>query len=103
MADDCRGFIQKLDQMGDLQTVRGADWNLEIGTLTEVMALRKGPALLFDEIKGYPKGFRLASDVIQTPRRLKIAFNIPDETPNLEVVRQWKDKFNAFRPVTAEE
>jgi 4-hydroxy-3-polyprenylbenzoate decarboxylase len=103
MSDDFRGFIKKLDEMGELETVRGADWNLEIGTLTELMALKKGPALLFDEVKGYPKGFRLASDVIQTPRRLKIGFNIPEETSNLEVVRQWKDKFNAFEPVPTEE
>jgi UbiD family decarboxylase len=103
MFEDFSGFINRLKELGELETVTGADWNLEIGTMTELISLRKGPALLFDEIKGYPKGFTVATNVIQTPKRLKIASGIPEDTPNLEVVRQWKDQFNSFKPVPAVE
>lgn len=31
---DVREWIQKVDQMGELKVIEGADWNLEIGALT---------------------------------------------------------------------
>jgi hypothetical protein len=31
---DVREWIQKVDQMGELTVIEGADWNLEIGALT---------------------------------------------------------------------
>jgi len=99
MFDDFRSFIEKLDEIGDLEEVRGADWDLEIGGITEMVALRQGPALLFDEIKDYPKGYRLASNVIMTPSRQKLAFGFPEGFSNLDVVREWKDKFNQYKPV----
>ena len=99
MFDDFRSFIGKLDEIGDLEEVRGADWDLEIGGITEMMALRQGPALLFDEIKDYPKGYRLASNVIMTPSRQKLAFGFLEGLSNLDIVREWKDKFNQYKPV----
>jgi len=56
MVEDIRSLIEKLDKVGQLRRIDGADWNLEIGTITEIVAQRKGPTLLFDEIKDYPKG-----------------------------------------------
>ncbi len=39
-------LIDRLDELGELRRVDGADWNLELGAITEMMALRDGPALL---------------------------------------------------------
>ena len=50
--EDLRDFILKLDEIGDLKRVEGAECDLEIGAITELMAERNGPALLFDKIKG---------------------------------------------------
>ena len=61
MVDDLRGFLDSLSQKGKLRTVNNADWDLEIGTINELMAERQGPGLLFDNIKGYPPGFRVAT------------------------------------------
>ena len=33
----------------EVRAVDGEDWNLEIGCLTELMAKKEGPALLFDK------------------------------------------------------
>jgi UbiD family decarboxylase len=54
--DDLREFLNQLREAGELEDVHGADPHLEIGTLTELMEEQHGPALLFDEIKGYAKG-----------------------------------------------
>ena len=35
---DLREFIQRVDQLGELRRVSGADCNLEIGAITEIAA-----------------------------------------------------------------
>lgn len=97
---DLRPYIRQLEQADELQHVVGADWNLEIGTLTELSDERGGPALLFDNIKGYPAGYRVATNLIGTPRRWALTFGFPLEVPNVELVRLTKEKFKELRPVS---
>ena len=50
---DLRDFIDRLKlELGEdqIRVVDGANWNLEIGCLTELMAEKEGPAPLFDNI-----------------------------------------------------
>ena len=96
---DLREFLNILEEKGSLATVEGADWNLEIGALNEIMAERKGPALLFDKIKDYPKGYRIATNVLYRDTFQKIAFGMPEELGNIESIRYWMDKLNKFAPV----
>src|SRR3954451_18886105 len=58
--DDLRGFLDRAEQLGQMKPLAGAHWDLEIGGITEIEALRKGPALLFDAVPGYPAGYRVA-------------------------------------------
>jgi len=97
--DDLRGFMQRLDEIGQLKKVEGADWDLEIGTITELMAERLGPALLFDKIKGYPAGHRVLSNTVLSKIGQRVAFNHPDEMSDVEIVRYWKDKWEQYKPV----
>ena len=48
--DDLRTLIDALERAGILKRISGAHWNLEIGTINEMLALKKGPATLFDDI-----------------------------------------------------
>ncbi|HEX2932620.1 MAG TPA: UbiD family decarboxylase, partial [Candidatus Binatia bacterium] len=55
---DLRGYLEAADKLGELRLVDGADCDLEIGAITEVAARAAKPkVVLFDNIKGYPKGF----------------------------------------------
>ena len=103
MFDDFRSFIEYLSVVGELKKIDGADWDLEIGTITELFGERRGPALLFDEIKDYPTGFRIASNVIMTPRRQRIALGIPEALPEVEIIRDWKDRLKQIKPVPPRE
>jgi 3-polyprenyl-4-hydroxybenzoate decarboxylase len=49
MADvtDMRGYIEVLEQMGELRRIKNADLKTEVGALTELAADKEGPALLF--------------------------------------------------------
>jgi UbiD family decarboxylase len=76
---DLRDYLARLEQLGELKKVNGANWEEEIGAITELMTERSGPALLFDEIPGYPKGYRAGTNLFNTTRRTAIAFGLdPD-------------------------
>ena len=63
-----------------IRHVEGADPYLEIGGITEVAAARPDcPALLFDAIKGYPRGFRVLTNATNNPRVAAVALGLdPD-------------------------
>jgi len=97
---DLRDFISQVESMGDLQVVNGADWDQEIGALTEVVAEHKEhPVLLFDNIKGYPPGYRVLTNPLTTVRRVCLALGLPLDTKPLDILKVWKDKSANFQPV----
>ncbi len=96
---DLQSFINKLEGLGELKRVHGADWNLEIGAITELTNERSGPALLFDQVKDYPPRYRVVSNLLATPRRLAITFGLPPDTSNVNLVRRIKDTFNGLKPI----
>jgi hypothetical protein len=40
---DLRGYIDAADKLGELRRVEGADWDLELGAITEVAAEHRIP------------------------------------------------------------
>src|SRR5437588_2263161 len=68
---DLRSWLDEIRELGELKEVRGADWNLELGAISELNVKKDSPpALLFDEIAGYPKGFRVLTCSTSSPARL---------------------------------
>jgi UbiD family decarboxylase len=75
---DLRRWIGQIRDLGELREVRGADWNLELGAISELNVKKDvPPALLFDEIKGYPKGFRVLTCSTSSPARLSSILRLP--------------------------
>lgn len=89
---DLRDFLAAAAALGDVRTIEGADWDLEIGCITELSAEKHGPILLFDAIAGYPAGYRIAANVLASPRRFALAMGLPIDLPALEILRAWKEK-----------
>ena len=78
---DLRAWLAEVDKLGELRDVRGADWNLELGAISELNVKKDvPPALLFDEIKGYPKGFRVLTCSTSSPARLSSILRLDDTT-----------------------
>ncbi len=97
--NDLREFLEKLEESGALKRVSGADWDLEIGTLTEMMVERGGPGLLFDDIPGYPKGFRVASNINRTPEHVAFTLGLDHAGTVQEVAEEWDRVISAAEPV----
>ena len=95
---DLRSFIDAAAAIGETKTIKGADWNLEIGCLTELMAEQEGPLLLFDSIAGHRQGFRIATNVLATARRFALALSLPTDAPKLEILKAWREKIRELQP-----
>ena len=89
---DLRGWIAEADRIGELKRINGADWNVEIGAITELGHHRgeHSHALLFDNIKGYPKGYRVLSNTMNTVKRIAMTLYMEPRLDRLEFVRDIK-------------
>ena len=86
--------------MGELKTLKGCDWNLEIGAITEIVAHKEdGPAVLFEDIKGYPKGYRVLSNSLSSRKRLALTLGLPAGDTKMDFVKIWKDNYKKVKPI----
>ncbi len=80
-------------------TVNGADWNVEMGSITQMLTEKSNgtaPAILFDEIPGYPKGFRTLYGHFSSIKRVALTLGLPlqlfpdIEEPVITVFTGWR-------------
>jgi UbiD family decarboxylase len=104
MADvtDMRGYIEVLKQMGELREFDGVDLNLEVGALTERAAEKEGAALLFNNFKDYPAGFRVISNVFRTCKRTGPAMGIGAQN-GIDFLYEWRKKLAAYKPIPVQQ
>lgn len=75
MARDLRGFINLLEQRGQLRRIAApVDPNLEIAEIANRLLQAGGPALLFEQVKGSP--YPVAINVMGTVERVCWAMNM---------------------------
>ena len=96
MKTDLRSWLTDVEAHGELKTVDGADWNKEIGTVVELNAKARGPALLFDKIKDYPAGFRLLAGAMSSAKRLSLTLGMPLDVEGLDLIRSMKDRMRGW-------
>jgi 4-hydroxy-3-polyprenylbenzoate decarboxylase len=100
MYKDLREFIEQVDHLGMLRRIDGADARFEIGGVAEVAASYPGcPALLFDDIKGFPRGFRIFTNVTTSPARAALALGIDPLLKPLDALKVWKEKRKGLKPL----
>ena len=99
--EDLREFIKRADEAGEILRIKGADPHLEMGTLGEIVnhARPEPPALLFEDVPGYPKGMRLISGATNSSKRLAITLGLPVPSCPLDVVRSYRDRMKEHKPV----
>src|SRR5262245_32094528 len=99
MYQDLREFIALVDKLGALRRIEGADPRHEVGGITEVAAGRPdGPALLFDGIKGFPRGFRIFTNATTSAQRAALALGIDPALGPLDALKAWMEKRKILQP-----
>ncbi|AHC52082.1 decarboxylase UbiD [Sulfolobus acidocaldarius SUSAZ] len=86
-----RDFIEKVRELGLLREVKGASWDLEIGAITDLNAKRRKFTLLFDEIKDYPKGYRVLTGALLDYRRVSLALNLSANS-DIDLVKKLRER-----------
>lgn len=94
---DLRGWLQEVDKIGQLSVAKGAHWNLEIGTITELVQCQANrPAILFDEIPDYPPGYRVLTNTFGSVDRLAITWGLPAGLPLKEFKEKLRQKYRSL-------
>jgi len=99
---DLREWLDRVDELGELSRVDGADAVTELGGLVDLAQQASGnPALLFDQIQGYPPGFRLVANVLTSYPRLAVTLGLPPDYGPKELVAAWRARFTGLTPLPA--
>lgn len=97
MKVDLRPWLAKVKEMGQLVTIEGADWDLEIGAVTlQNVKNDECPAIVFDPVKDYPRGYGVLVGAFPTPARTALTLNLPTHYGKLELMRVIKDKLKSW-------
>ncbi len=91
-------FIRAADAAGEACFIEGANWDLEVGCLTELCGEAEGPLLVFDGFAGFPRGYRVCTNAVRTPRRFALAMDFPLDAHPVDLVRRWRERRRAFQP-----
>jgi 4-hydroxy-3-polyprenylbenzoate decarboxylase len=97
---DLRGWIAALKRAGEVHEIDGeVDWNIELGTIMRLaQGAGMGPALLFNNIKGYNKPDsrcrRIFGNGLSSYRRLAMMLGLPPDTHPRELVKIGRNLLN---------
>ena len=91
--DDLRTWLAEAEKMGEVRVVRGASWQEEIGMAADlVMHSDSAPCLVFDEVPGYRKGFRVLVNFFGG-RRKSMTLGFPLHFSKLELSEAFLDHY----------
>src|SRR5262252_9522367 len=102
--NDLRHYVATLESLGQLKVIEGASCDLEIGAITERAALQpNSPAVLFDSIQGYKKGFRILTNFLSHKSRERMVYGVDENMTDSEAVKFWKNRLKTVTPIEPKE
>lgn len=100
---DLRDFIQAAAARGELRHINRANSDLEMSSIAEIV-YREGkkpwPALLFDEIPGFNKGYRTLFGQVASAWKIAATLGLPEDQLDVKsMLHNWRKKAKDLRPV----
>jgi UbiD family decarboxylase len=98
---DLREFLERAEKAGEVLRVKGVSWDLEMGALAEVVNHKRSeaPALVFEDIAGYPSGFRVLSGSGNSSKRMALMLGFPMPQTAIDVVLAYRDRMKYHKPI----
>jgi phenylphosphate carboxylase beta subunit len=88
---DLRQWIQSAEEIGELKRIKAeVDWDLELSHIAKLNEEKSGPALLFENVKGYSTP--VLTSACTTTRRLALIMGAPLESSLVDLMREWVRK-----------
>src|SRR5512134_1468130 len=86
-----RDYIAACEEQGELQRIKAeVDWDLELSHIAKLNEEKKGPALLFENVKGY--GSPVITSTCTTTERLAVIMGAPKNSSLVDLMRLWVQK-----------
>ena len=91
--DDLREWLSHAERLGEVRVVKGASWQEDIGLAAEaVLRAEDGPCVVFEDIPGCPKGFRLLMNMFAGTRR-NMTLGFPDHLTKWELSDAFREAY----------
>ena len=91
--DDLREWLVLADRLGEVEYVKGATWEEDIGLAAEaVLREENGPCVVFEDVPGCPKGFRLLMNMFAGTRR-NMTLGFPEHLSKWELSNAYRESF----------
>src|SRR6059036_1401916 len=91
--DDLREWLAHAERLGEVKTVRGATWQEDIGLAAEaILRAEHGPCVVFEDIPGCPKGFRVLLNMFAGTRR-NMTLGFPDHLTKWELSDAFREAY----------
>ena len=88
---DMRDFIREAEANDMLKRIKvEVDWDLELSHIAKLNEEKQGPALLFENVKGYKSP--VITSVCTTTQRLALIMGMPLESTLVDLMREWVEK-----------
>src|ERR1700739_4870849 len=89
---DLRDWIAGIAAAGQLKIIKGAEPKEEIGGCVDIYQRKMGnPALMFDEVPGFPKGHRVIAKILTSVPRINVALGLPPQASEMELIQWWRN------------
>ena len=98
---DLRSWIAQLRAADELQDIKGAEREKEIGAIVDIYQRKIGnKAVLFDDVPGYPRGHRILANILTSVRRINITLGLDPDASPIDLVHYWRRYMKEARAVS---
>jgi UbiD family decarboxylase len=98
-----RGWLETVEKFGELERVSGANWDVEMGGITQMLTEKsrgQAPAILFDDVPGYPKGYRTLYGQLSSIKRIALTLGLPLEYERkVDIVQRYHARIEEMNPL----
>ena len=100
-ACDLRDWLRGVEAIGQLASISGAHWDLELGALTEIILERvpTPPAIMFDSVPGYEPNRRVLANMLESLERTALTLNLPIDLKTIPLIDALRARLRALRPI----
>ncbi len=89
--DDLREWLVQAERLGEVREIKGASWQEDMGLVAEaILRAENGPCVVFDEVPGCPKGFRMLLNMFAGVRR-NMTLGFPDHLTKAELSDAYRE------------
>ncbi len=91
--DDLREWLAHAERLGEVRTLQGASWQEDIGLVAEaILRAENGPCVVFDDVPGSPKGYRVLLNMFAGTRR-NMTLGFPDHLNKWELSDAYREAY----------